>query len=194
LSLIQLEKVVGESWPWFGKYGDELLEELVKMSIPPLQPKPKQARGQKRAVDEQYREEEKSAKRSRTSRTTSSKKATQNPDPSPPAAPASFTTLPATPLPHNPYAHLLTSTGSSQQPRYLGYQPQPQNYMYYYNPTPHLESDSQILSMQHQHSPTIASSSRTPQNRDLFRPYSPKKKSRTISSHINIFIEYIYIF
>ena len=50
LSLIQLEKVVGENWPWFGKYGDELLEVFKKMTIPPLQSKPKQPRGQKKST------------------------------------------------------------------------------------------------------------------------------------------------
>ena len=39
LSLIQLEKVVGENWPWFGKYGDVLLEVFKKMTIPPFKAK-----------------------------------------------------------------------------------------------------------------------------------------------------------
>ena len=171
LSLIQLEKVVGESWPWFGKYGDELLEELEKLTIPPLQPKPKQARGQKKALDEQG-EDERSAKRSRTSRTVSSKKATQNPAPSLPAAPVTHLppTMPATPLPHNPYMHLLAPTGISP---YLG-QPHPSNYMYLYNTTPH--SGSPIISTQYPPSSNTASSSRTPYPpiNDQFRYYSPK--------------------
>lgn len=112
LSLIQLEKVVGENWPWFGKYGDELLEVFNKLTISPLEPKPKQPRDQKK---------ERTTKHSRMSRTSSSKKPTQIPDPSsalvnaviplPPTLPASAT--PAQPLPHNPYMHLLTPTGSS---------------------------------------------------------------------------------
>jgi hypothetical protein len=153
------------------------------MTIPPLQPKPKQPRGQKRVLDEQDREEERSTKRSHTSRTASSKKATQNPDPSLPAAPVTHVPpiSPATPLPHNPYTHLLTPPSCSFS--YLGYQPQPPNYQYYYNmnTTP----QSQFMSIQHhpsnfppqQHSSDIASSSRSPfpQINHQFRPYSPPK-------------------
>ena len=171
LSLIQLEKVVGESWPWFGKYGDELLEELEKLSIPPLQPKPKQARGQKKALDDQE-EDERSAKRSRTNRTVSSKKATQNPALGMPVAPVSHFP-PTTPLPHNPYTHLLAPTGSSPgSSPYLGHHPP--NYMYFYNTTPH--SGSPIISTQYHSSSNIASSSGTPFPRinDQFRHYSPK--------------------
>ena len=129
LSLIHLEKVVGGNWPWFGKYGDELLEAFKKMSIPPLQPKPRQPRGQKKALSEPDRdEEERATKRSRTSRTLSSKKPTQNPDPNlalpyRPHLPPPILQVLATLLPHNlnPYTHLLTPTSPSP---YLGYQPQ----------------------------------------------------------------------
>ena len=120
LSLIRLEKVVGESWPWFGKYGDELLELFKKISIPPLQPKPKQPRGQKKALEEQDREEERTSKRSRTQITDRSMAPVNDVTPFLP-------TLPATPLPRNPYMHLLTPTGS---------QSQPPNYHYYYNTPP----------------------------------------------------------
>ena len=77
--------------------------------------------------------------------------------------------LPATPLPHNPYMHLLTPTAGSQS--------QPPNYHYYYNSTP----PSQFpVSVQHvsPHTGNIASSSRTPLPFPLlnyqFRPYNPK--------------------
>ena len=185
LSLIQLEKVVGESWPWFGKYGDELLEELEKMSIPPLQPKPKQPRGRKKALDEQDKVEERSNKRSRTSRTTSLKKATQNPDPSLPetAVPHFPPTLPATPLPHNPYMHLLTPTASGSSPSlYLGYQPQPPTHQYSYYNFQVPQSGSPNMSFQHhetphQHSSNIASSSKSlfPPTKLQFHSYTPKK-------------------
>ena len=39
-------------WPWFGQYGDELLMELKKLDIPPMQPKPQQKRTEKRTVCE----------------------------------------------------------------------------------------------------------------------------------------------
>jgi hypothetical protein len=183
LSLIQLEKVVGENWPWFGKYGDELLEVFKKLSIPPLQPKPKQPRGQKKVLDEQDREEERTPKRSRTSRTSSSKKPTQIPDPS--LTPVTHT-LPATPLLHNPYAHFLTPTGSST---YLGYQPQPQ---YYYHNTPQRPLPVQHASVTpHQHSSTsntIASSSRTPFPPFNYQYYSYTPKIQS-SSQIKVFIK-----
>jgi hypothetical protein len=51
LRLIKLECVVVSQWPWFGKYGDELLTALLHMSIPPVKPKHQgQARGTKRPV------------------------------------------------------------------------------------------------------------------------------------------------
>ena len=40
LSLKELELIVGENWPWFGKYGDNLLTELISLNIPPIIPKP----------------------------------------------------------------------------------------------------------------------------------------------------------
>ena len=53
LRLIELERVVGSQWPWFGKYGDELLTALLRMSIPPVKPKPQgQARGMKRPLED----------------------------------------------------------------------------------------------------------------------------------------------
>jgi hypothetical protein len=49
LQLIKLERVVGSQWPWFGRYGDELLTLLLGMSIPPAKPKP---RGKKRSAND----------------------------------------------------------------------------------------------------------------------------------------------
>ena len=49
LSLKQLESIVGENWPWFGKYGDNLLTELISLNIPPMIPKPPQSRRTKRS-------------------------------------------------------------------------------------------------------------------------------------------------
>ena len=173
LSLVQLEKVVGENWPWFGKYGDELLEVFKKISIPPLQPKPKQPRGRKKALDEKDEEEERTTKRSRTS---SSKKPTQTPNPGPAAQVVNhLPTSPDTPLPHNPYAHLLTPSGSSSS--YLGCRLQPLNYQHYYN-TPGPQSPMAPIQHvgPHQHSINIASSSRIPfpPLNYQFRPYNPK--------------------
>jgi hypothetical protein len=51
--LIDLERVVGCQWPWFGQYGNELLTELLGMSIPPARPKPTRARGTKRPGNEE---------------------------------------------------------------------------------------------------------------------------------------------
>lgn len=45
--LIDLERLL-DHWVWFGKYGDELLELLNSLAIPPMQPKPKETRGKKR--------------------------------------------------------------------------------------------------------------------------------------------------
>jgi hypothetical protein len=52
LSLIHLEKVVGESCPWFAKYGDSLLSKLISLSIPPMQPKLRQTRADKRVLED----------------------------------------------------------------------------------------------------------------------------------------------
>ena len=49
--LNELERVVGMDWPWFGQYGDTLLEELEKLNIPPMQPK-QQKKAEKRTVSE----------------------------------------------------------------------------------------------------------------------------------------------
>ncbi|KAF4622423.1 hypothetical protein D9613_008999 [Agrocybe pediades] len=37
--LNELEKVTGGDWPWFGKYGNELLDEMSKLAITPMQAK-----------------------------------------------------------------------------------------------------------------------------------------------------------
>ncbi|EDR09889.1 uncharacterized protein LACBIDRAFT_325779 [Laccaria bicolor S238N-H82] len=50
--LNELERVVGADWPWFGQYGDALLEELLKLDIPPMQPKQQQKKPEKRTVQE----------------------------------------------------------------------------------------------------------------------------------------------
>lgn len=50
LTLKQLESIVGENWPWFGKYGDNLLTELISLNIPPMIPKPPQSRRAKRTA------------------------------------------------------------------------------------------------------------------------------------------------
>jgi hypothetical protein len=55
--LNELERVVGADWPWFGQYGDELLEELKKLNIPPMQPKPQKKRAEKRVHDSDVEEE-----------------------------------------------------------------------------------------------------------------------------------------
>ena len=125
-----------------------------------------------KALDEQDREDERTTKRSRTS---SSKKPTQILDLSPaPVSPVTSLppTLPATPLPCNPYAHLLTPTGSHGQP-------QPLNYQYYYNtPSPQFPVSVQHVNPCYEDLNNIASGSRTqfpPSNLNYqFRPYNPK--------------------
>ncbi|KAF4610293.1 hypothetical protein D9613_010675 [Agrocybe pediades] len=42
--LHELEQVTGDDWPWFGKYGDELLEEMSKLAIAPMKTKAAQTR------------------------------------------------------------------------------------------------------------------------------------------------------
>ncbi|KAF9537319.1 hypothetical protein CPC08DRAFT_809291 [Agrocybe pediades] len=37
--LNELEKVTGDDWPWFAQYGDELLEEMKRLAIAPMQSK-----------------------------------------------------------------------------------------------------------------------------------------------------------
>lgn len=48
--LNELEKVTGEDWPWFGTYGDELLDAMKRLDIGPMQAKPPQKRAEKRAA------------------------------------------------------------------------------------------------------------------------------------------------
>jgi hypothetical protein len=50
LSLKQLESIVGENWPWFGKYGDNLLTQLISLNIPPMIPKPPNPKRTKRTA------------------------------------------------------------------------------------------------------------------------------------------------
>jgi len=60
LTLKELERVVGENWAWFGPYGNELLDELMSLSIPMMIPKPKESRKSnttKRKQDQQEGED-----------------------------------------------------------------------------------------------------------------------------------------
>lgn len=50
LRLNVLERIVGSEWPWFGRYGNQLLDYLISLNIPPMQPKPQQKRAAKRAA------------------------------------------------------------------------------------------------------------------------------------------------
>jgi hypothetical protein len=65
-SLKQLESVVGENWPWFGKYGDNLLTELISFNIPPMIPKPPQPKRTKRTATKKASEEQGGGKRQRS--------------------------------------------------------------------------------------------------------------------------------
>ena len=63
VSLKQLESVVGENWPWFGKYGDNLLTELISLNVPPMILKPPQPKRTKRTAINMASEEQGGKKR-----------------------------------------------------------------------------------------------------------------------------------
>ncbi|KAF9556931.1 P-loop containing nucleoside triphosphate hydrolase protein [Agrocybe pediades] len=48
--LDDLERVVGEEWPWLDKYGDELLQTMAGLAIAPMEPRPTQRRTEKRPL------------------------------------------------------------------------------------------------------------------------------------------------
>ncbi|KAH7917338.1 P-loop containing nucleoside triphosphate hydrolase protein [Leucogyrophana mollusca] len=47
-----LERVLVGQWRWYSRYGNELLQILSKLDIPPMKPLPKKPRGVKRTQDE----------------------------------------------------------------------------------------------------------------------------------------------
>ncbi|KAF8189324.1 P-loop containing nucleoside triphosphate hydrolase protein [Pholiota molesta] len=49
--LDMLEQVLGGNWPWFERYGEELLTEHCKLPVPQMQPKARQSRIQKRIAE-----------------------------------------------------------------------------------------------------------------------------------------------
>jgi len=56
VTVYRLDRNIGENWAWFGLYGNELLDELISLSIPMMNPKPKESRKSsttKRKQDEQ---------------------------------------------------------------------------------------------------------------------------------------------
>ena len=93
-SLIVLERIVSASWPWFGKYGDSLLEAMKEMSIPAMVPKPRKTRAKKRSAGDGG--DESAAKRTRVDQRTTNEPAQTPTGPNP------------TPS-HHPYATPMAS-------------------------------------------------------------------------------------
>jgi hypothetical protein len=121
--LIELERVL-DNWTWFGKYGNELLDEFATLTIAPMQPKPKRKRAgeEKEWMASAGDGGGRKAKRPRTSHP----QAAQAPTPvrtsgsfqwmtpevpqSTPVATSRIPYLPPPSLAMNPYASLLTPT------------------------------------------------------------------------------------
>ena len=134
--LNELERVVGADWPWFGQYGDELLEELKNMNIPLMQPKPQKKRAEKRDHDleEEYlHQDQHVTKRQRVQNQIAP---TQNPTRTPiavtvnPAPPSHSATLPhptyhsmipPIPIPNTYATHQIYATPQGPQVAYNPY-------------------------------------------------------------------------
>ena len=139
--LNKLERVVGMDWPWFGQYGDTLLEELEKLNIPPMQPK-QQKKAEKQTVSELEDEQSQPASKKKRGQKQDVATPTQNPTPTavnpvppsritapaPPPAPISTPHLYSTPYryatpqqqTYNPYSS-LTYPYAMYPPSFYGY-------------------------------------------------------------------------
>ena len=154
-SLIELEAVVGAGWIWLGKCGDSLLAEMHKMNIPPMKPKPakpRKARTQKRALEQEDHggETNKRAREDHPPTMAGASRAVAAPAPTPAtgrSVPVPMAALPATPsrlpasLIHNPYAVLHTPyyhypSTPSTNPHYTPHYHQQWNQYPYYSPLP----------------------------------------------------------
>ena len=125
--LNELERVVGVDWPWFGQYGDELLKELKKLNIPPMQPKPPKKRAKKRVHDLEDDQEQHVTKKKRDQNQIAP---TQNPTPiavtANPALPyfAHVTHNSTTPVPvANPHSYATQQYYATPQRPLLPYNP-----------------------------------------------------------------------
>lgn len=111
LNLISLEEALpGGTWEWFGKYGNELLDHMRSLSIPPMQPKPKPApKTTKRPVDDENMGV--AAKRARTT--------AHVPNQTTPPTPVTSTPRSISetrPPPQTPRTHLPSQSQPSTQP------------------------------------------------------------------------------
>ncbi|KAF8177452.1 P-loop containing nucleoside triphosphate hydrolase protein [Pholiota molesta] len=119
-SLIALEDALGGTWEWFGKYGNELLDKLTSLVIPPMQPKP--AAFKKRTVeDDGNGAEDKGMGQTKRSRAT----APSNPITLPTAvnlAPSQIQHVPQTPRTHaHSQAPIYSQNSSLARNPYSGY-------------------------------------------------------------------------
>lgn len=146
--LNELERVVGTDWPWFGQYGDDLLEELNKLNIPPMQPKQQQKKPEKRTVQdiEEPRElqEQPATKKKRGQKQVAATPA-RNPTPTAvnPLPPPHVTLAPAS----TPHPYRYTTPQYYTTPQHLTYKPYaflqhpygmhlpPPFYSYFHTPT-----------------------------------------------------------
>ena len=114
--LNELERVVGLDWPWFGQYGDELLEELKKMDIPPMEPKL-----QKKTAEKQVHELDEEDDQRVTKKKRGQKEYTSTPTQNPNQTPIAVTVIP-TPLSHSATSTTYSTTPLSTPNSYLTYQ------------------------------------------------------------------------
>ena len=132
--LNELERVVGVDWPWFGQYGDELLEELKKLNIPPMQPKPQKRRAEKRVhqEEEEYSHGDQHVTKKKRGQKQFAPSPTQNPtrtpiavtvDPAPPSYSATLTHHSTTPsaIPNSYVTHQHYATPQGLQIPYNPY-------------------------------------------------------------------------
>ncbi|KAF4622415.1 hypothetical protein D9613_009124 [Agrocybe pediades] len=139
--LNELEKATGGDWPWFGKYGDELLDTMKQLDIAPVQAKP-QRRTEKRPLagvdgNEVHVEEEGGSLRKKRATTQSTTPVIPNPVVTPlhPASASRHQHQNFTFVPHTPRTHpgsQAPSYSSHATPPILPYTPLP----YYHTPYP----------------------------------------------------------
>ena len=153
LCLAELERIVGSQWAWFGDYGDDLLAELLAISIPPMTPKAPEARGTKRPaahldnVTMGYSGD--GGRKEKRVKTHLEPQEAVSPNPvniTPTFTPLAHATWPATPLTMNPYSRLMMPYPS------IYYSPYPYHPNFYYPNTPPTQwrTPSQIPNTKHQ--------------------------------------------
>ncbi|KAJ3574267.1 hypothetical protein NP233_g1884 [Leucocoprinus birnbaumii] len=145
--LKDLETMVGEDWPWFGRYGNDLLEFIHTLDIPPPVPKPKKSRAKRKVREEEDEREEVTEHQSidptptpiDAINATSTLAVIQSRPLLPPTTPAPVTPSPSFPIlpPRYMPGHPVSSSSLGPSPYYHPGYHQAQTHFSSSSPTPH---------------------------------------------------------